>query len=110
MNDWMLLEVENEAHFRDMNEWTEAANDDIGAHNTMDAYICECGDAACATPIQLTRAEYEFVRTDGTFFAIAPDHENPDVDRIVQEWDRYTIVAKWFGEAARIVYATNPRR
>lgn len=110
MNDWQKLEVENEANFRDLNEWTEADNDEVGDHNAMDAYICECGDASCAAPIQLTRAEYEFVRAEGSYFAIATNHENPEFDRVVEERERYTIVAKWFGEPARIAYASDPRR
>jgi hypothetical protein len=107
---WQMQEVENEAHFRHMNEWIATANDESALHHVTDAYICECGDAACTDPISLTRAEYEAVRSDATRFAIARNHENPEIDRVVAEHERYTVVEKWLGPALRIVHETNPRR
>ena len=47
MNTWQKQEVRNEANFRDLNEWIEAANDEAAGHHAMDAYICECGDVSC---------------------------------------------------------------
>jgi hypothetical protein len=110
VNGWQQQEVQNGTHFRDFNEWTEAANDEAAGHHATDAYICECGDASCTDPINLTRQEYESVRSEATHFAIATNHENPELDRVLAEHSRYTVVEKWLGEAARIAYASNPRR
>jgi hypothetical protein len=109
MDDWQKREVENEAHFRGINEWIEVSNDDFGEHHITDEYVCECGDRSCRDPITLTRDEYELVRSEPTRFAIATNHENPELDRVIIEHDRYTVVEKWFGEAARIAQETNPR-
>ena len=110
MDSWQKQEVQNEADFRDLNEWTKAANDEATKHHATDTYICEYGDASCSDPINLTRPEYELVQTEATHFAIATNHENPELDRVLAEHSRYTVVEKWLGEAARIAYTTNPRR
>ena len=47
--------------------------------------MCECSDPACRSRIHLTRLEYEAVRGYPTRFAIATDHENPEVDQLVSE-------------------------
>ncbi len=50
--------------------------------------------AVCAAVVSLTRAEYEAVRADGLRFFIAEHHENPELDLLVVEHERYSIVAK----------------
>ena len=75
----------------------------------MDTYLCECSDATCTDPIELTRAEYEAVRSMPVRFAIAVDHENPELDQLVLEFPRYAGVDKVLGEPARIAPSTNPR-
>ena len=44
-----------------------------------------------------------------TRFAIATDHENPEVDQLVSEQGRFTVVAKIAGDAARIARETDQR-
>ena len=109
--DWREQESRNETIFREMNEWTEEANDDhLGGASLMDVYLCECSNGRCTDPIQLTRPEYEAVRADSIRFAIALDHENPELDRVLFENDRFATVEKLFGIGARIARATDPRR
>ena len=43
-------------------------------------------------------------------FALALNHENPEIDTLVVENERFATIEKSFGEAARIARATNPRR
>lgn len=61
-------------------------------------YVCECGDATCAERIRLTRQEFEAVRDYSTRFAIAVDHENPEIDQLVTEGCRYSVVQKIAGD------------
>src|SRR5438132_12335984 len=110
VDSWQRVGVENEAHVRDRNEWTRAAHDEAGIEHVWEIYLCECGDAGCSDPITLTRAEYELVRAESTHFALATNHENPELDLVDAEHERYTVVEKWFREAASITYATDPRR
>jgi hypothetical protein len=94
-----------------MNEWTEESNDARpGPYAELAAYLCECSDRRCTEPISLTRDEYEAVRAVGVRFAIALDHENPEIDRVVSENERFATVEKFLGVGARIARAADPRR
>ena len=110
MNDYRREEAINETRSRQTNEWIEAANDRFGAKNAMDEYRCECSDGMCASVVSLTRIEYEAVRADGVRFFIASHHENPELDGLIVELDRYSIVAKLPGEPAEIARSSDPRR
>ena len=109
ISEWQREEVRNETRSRDVNESIEAATDILGAESATDTYLCECGDAECRDPISLSRPEYEAVRAQATWFAIAVNHENPELDRVVEENDRFTVVEKWLREAASIARCTDPR-
>lgn len=111
MSDWRVQEATNETIFREMNEWTEEGNDArLGAGHRIDTYLCECSDRRCTEPIRLTRLEYELIRADPVRFAIALNHENPEIDRVVVENERFATVDKFQGVPARIARDTNPRR
>lgn len=111
MADWRDQEAINETIFREMNEWTEASNDaNPGSDRPMHTYLCECSDRGCTDAISLTRPEYEAVRAVSVRFAIALDHENPEIDRVVSENERFATVDKFFGAGMRIARASDPRR
>lgn len=96
---------------RDMNEWTEEARDtSLGVDRAMDVYLCECSDPSCADVISLTRAEYEFVRSEPVRFAIAVNHENPEVDHVMSENRRFTTIETFYGLEAKIARTSDPRR
>ena len=110
MSDWREQEATNETIFRDMNEWTAEARDEhLHTHRVLDVYLCECSDGRCTEPISLTRSEYESVRSVPVRFAIALDHENPEVDRVLFENTRFATVEKFYGAGAKIARATDPR-
>ncbi len=110
MSDYRREEAINETRSRQTNEWIEAANDRFGAKSAMDEYRCECSNMLCAEIVSLTRMEYEAVRADGLRFFIATDHENPELDQVLAEHERYSVVAKMPGEPARIALDSDPRR
>ena len=64
--------AENEALFRDLNEEVGVVAHSFssgGEERTFD-FLCECGDAGCATAVPLTLAEYEEIRRSPVrFFA-----------------------------------------
>jgi hypothetical protein len=76
----------------------------------IDAYLCECSDRLCTDPIELTRSEYEAVRAEPINFAIALNHENPEVNHVLAEHERFAVVEKVVPFAARIARASDPRR
>ena len=110
MSDYRREEAINETRSRQTNEWIEAANDRFGADNPMDEYRCECSDSMCADVVSLTRIEYEAVRADGCGSSSPTHHENPELDRLIVEHERYSIVAKLPGEPARIALDSDPRK
>ena len=110
MSDWREQEATNETVFRDMNEWAEKENDvRYGVERPIDHYLCECSDRRCTQPISLTRNEYEAIRAVPVRFAIALNHENPEIDLVLRENDRFATVEKFLGAGAKIARATNPR-
>jgi hypothetical protein len=111
MPDRLEQEATNETIFREMNEWTKDARPvPVGPGPHMEAYLCECSDRGCSDPIELTRAEYEAVRAVPVRFAIALNHENPEIDRVLFENLRFATVEKFYGAAAKIARASDPRR
>ena len=112
MDDCRFQEATNQTVFREMNEWTEQDRDGREGRGRlgMDAYLCECGDALCSEPILLTRTEYESVRSVAVRFAIALDHENPEIDLVIGEYGRFAVVDNVFGETMLVARSTDPRR
>lgn len=96
----------NEASFRKVNEGMEAGQDPSG----LMSFLCECGRLRCNDLIQLTRAEYESLRSHPRRFAIVGGHEILEAEVIVERHDRYFVVEKSGDPQAEIVEHTDPRR
>jgi hypothetical protein len=98
----------NEAISREINEGIE----DGHASAPRDHYlriVCECGRATCERLIAITTAEYERIRSNPTHFAVNRDHVVPDVERVVDETERFVTVEKLPGVPAEIVREEDPR-
>ncbi len=108
MTPWRAQEVGNEIQSREINEWIDGSNEAGGSPASR--YICECSHAACRSTIALTHLEYEEVRAHSATFAIATDHESPDLDLLVSERDGFAIVRKIPGFPADLATAADPRR
>lgn len=63
-------------------------------------FICECGDRACTSLLDLTLAQYESVRDHPARFVVARNHENPEAERVVLENGRFAIVETVTGGVA----------
>ena len=110
MSGWRDQEVRNESRSRDRNEWIAETRGTVALeHEIEEVFVCECSDPACHARISLTRLEYGAVRGYPTRFAIATDHENPEVDQLVSEGVRFTVVQKIARSAARIARETDRR-
>ena len=68
----------------------------------MRSFRCECGDEGCVCKIRLTAQEYESVRAYATQFVVARNHENPESEQLVEEHERFAIVATVSSEATRL--------
>ena len=118
MVSWRERDARNEARFRDQNEWIEAASESFGAAPLASessgavplmTFVCECGDGSCTQTIELTKAEYESVRSVANRFAIVPNHENPEAEVVVSECSRFAEVDKIEGCALSVALETDPR-
>jgi hypothetical protein len=95
-----LRQARNEALLRDVNE--RVATLDRGPQtawvNGTDerfAFQCECGRApTCGECISVTLAEYDEVRAQADRFLVFPGHEDPAIERVVRQNDRYLVVDK----------------
>ena len=109
MVSWREQEARNEVSFRDQNEWIDGASQSFGLSEAT-AFVCECGDGDCTKPIEMTKPEYESVRSHSTHFALALNHENPEMETVVTEFARYAIVQKVDPFAVRLARERDPRR
>ena len=101
----------NESLFREVNERireVSGAHFALGLHEVAE-FVCECFSEQCHQPVQMTRAEYEQVRTDPSHFLVAPGHvANGEIEQTVAENERFWVVAKQDG-ARRVAVAEDPR-
>jgi hypothetical protein len=100
----------NEAMFRQVNEQIEGLNETFAALTDRMIIVCECADAECIEQIEITRAEYENLRSDPALFAVKPSHVEPDVEDVVTRHEGYEVVAKRAGIPTRIAEQLDPRR
>jgi hypothetical protein len=92
----------NEDLFRKVNDQIEGVNEAFGTFTGTMSILCECGKLECIEQIDLTVDAYRELRADPTRFAVKPGHELPDVERVVERRDDYSVVQKTEGEAARL--------
>jgi hypothetical protein len=71
-------------------------------------FVCECAQVDCVEQILLTVSEYEALRREPERFAVSSGHDNPDVDRVVAEGERYVVVEK-IGTGAATARRLDPR-
>jgi hypothetical protein len=97
-----------EALFRDVNERIAESAERFNARDAE--FVCECADPTCAERVPATLDQYEEVRADGTHFLLAPDHELPDLERVVKRpHKRSVVVEKFNAVVARTVRRLDPR-
>ena len=96
----------NEALFRNINERISA----IGERFNTEALdiVCECVNADCARSLALSHADYERLRSSGKHFAVFPSHEQPDVERVIENHKNYLVVEK-LGAGAQVAEQLDPR-
>ena len=99
----------NEAHFRDLNAALDKGLEGSPRLREETGFICECGRPACGSLVHVPLAKYEEVRSDARRFLIAPGHEILEVEDVVEEGERHSVVRK-FLDVIHIVEPTDPRR
>jgi len=102
----------NDATFREANEKLSQVVEElgVGADGEPMPFLCECADAQCTTIVRVGLPEYEAVRASPVRFLNAHGHHASAQGwaRVVEEFDRYTVVEK-IGDAAKVVAELDPR-
>jgi hypothetical protein len=100
----------NQSLFREINERVKQLNEGFSMVLPVGEWICECADDTCVDRIELSAAEYEAVRIDGTHFLVAAgdQHVFLDVETVTERTDRYWVVEK-FGTAGEEADRLDPR-
>jgi len=106
--------AKNEALFREVNERvvdvTQSFARSLDLGDEIDGFVCECSDPLCLDRVgPLTVEEYEAVRRDARRFIIAPNHQAPDVESVVEKRQRYWIVEKSEGIPSEVARERDPR-
>lgn len=109
MNERDLRLGQNEAVYREVNERVLGINERFGIDDDRVSFICECGQLACAERIDLTVAEYEAVRSSPVRFALVRGHDDPSVETVVEQNERFAVVEKLPGGPAELAAAEDPR-
>ena len=97
----------NEALFREINERIEAGTWVSSPADRL-AFTCECAALRCNVLVELTVSEYESVRAHPRHFLLAPGHELPAIETVVDRGEGYVVVEKT-GDAAKAAKASDPR-
>lgn len=91
----------NEAAFRRVNESIRSSTTLADADRRF-GFVCECAVIGCTAVVELTLPEYERLRSDPRRFVLAPGHELPEIERVVEDTPRFAVVEKT-AEAGRVV-------
>jgi len=97
--------AKNEVLFREVNERIR----ELAPGGGPTEFLCECGDAGCVEPVQLSLARYEEVRRDPARFFVRPGHQLPDIEDVVEESGGFLVVMKREGTPADIAEENDPR-
>jgi hypothetical protein len=99
--------VRNEWLFREVNERISEVSPDFEVRGLLE-FLCECGQEECLETLPMTRSDYERVRAEGDRFVVKPGHQDPAVDRVVEEHPDFLVVMK-VGQAGQESEEHDPR-
>jgi hypothetical protein len=101
----------NEAIFREVNERIEELSRRGGIDeddSLLPGFICECSSESCTDLLQVSYQQYEAVRESPRRFLVLPGHQDPDVERVVDEYANALVVEKLI-DASKIAVEHDPR-
>lgn len=96
--------AKNQSLFREVNERIE----ELAGNASYSAFICECMTETCDESVSMTVEEYEQIRSDANSFFVLLGHNVPEVEQILDQTERFLIVAK-LGSGGRVAEHLDPR-
>jgi hypothetical protein len=59
--------------------------------------------------MMMTIAEYEAIRARATHFGVVPQHEQPEMETVIERHPSYCVVEKLERDAQEVARETDPR-
>jgi hypothetical protein len=107
-----LRRARNEALFREVNERIGELETGLSGSAEEDSllvgFVCECPHEDCGETIEVTREQYEAVRSHAKRFLVLQGHEDADLARVVERHDHFLVIEK-VDEAAEVAIEQDPR-
>ena len=99
MEERLERTARNESLFREVNDRIEELSENVEAQGIapdggLVEFHCECGRDGCTERLRMTATEYDRVRSDNDRFALAPGHETPEMEAVVDSNERFVVVDK----------------
>ena len=91
--------AENERVLHEANERIERFAAEAAAQGwpgqSLDAtFFCACGRRDCRATVTLSLGEYDAVHRQPHRYVVAKGHLNPEIERLVEQFDAYDVVEK----------------
>lgn len=95
----------NESLFRKVNELATEIGTAVEGETE---FVCECYRTDCTERLRVPLDVYEQVRARSRRFLVAPGHERPGFERVVEQGDGWLVVTKT-GVAGEVADDEDPR-
>jgi hypothetical protein len=105
--DFARRAARNEEAVREVNRQIEEGAKLHEVTSTMPIH-CECARRLCLEKLELDAATYEGILGERYRFVVAPGHEEPSLERVVEQHDGYVVVEK-VGEARKAIDEDHPQ-
>jgi hypothetical protein len=106
--DFAERAARNEELVHEVNEQIQEGAKLHGIDSAMPLH-CECGQATCLQKVELRPSRYEGILSNRYRFVVAPGHEQPEVERVVEDHEHFLIVEK-IGEARAQIDKDHPQQ
>jgi hypothetical protein len=86
--------MENQMLFRRANERLDERAQEYSADGGRVPFLCECAGDACLGRVDLTRTEYQEVRSYPERYVILPGHPTIEGETVVSDNGRFQVAEK----------------
>jgi hypothetical protein len=86
--------MENQMRFRSANERLDERAKEYASEGGRVPFLCECGDDACLGRVDLSRTEYQQVRSHPQRYVILPGHPTIESEMVVADNGRFQVAEK----------------
>jgi hypothetical protein len=85
-------ELKRRTLFREVNMRIRAISERFGVEDPSYVVLCECGAESCLRRVEVPAEVFSDVREDGQRFVVAPGHERPGGERVLETATTYSLV------------------